>query len=478
MLRDVTHKVTDGLLGFASTKGDGLHVKIGASTITAEAPIVITGDMSAEKIKERLGLSPLADAAMDSVEWGSNRIYCIPVTASTEGTVSAITKTATGTGNLTITGNPTNAFDITVKITAKGTLNSAAFRVSIDDGYSFFDEVTVPISGEYEISGTGLTLHFAEATLAEDKPNSFLVNDTYKTSTTAPTMTNGDVLTAIQKLQTLTTEYEFVHIVGESSLALWQAISTAQIELQDIYKKPMFFLLEAYKPNTEETIVDYGFRMDADRQKIANYNIQVVAVRGILLKMDGTPREVNLGGLVAGLYSKAPVQVCIGKTREEAGFGISKKKLLELRPNGIQEIIENLDLSGFLTVREYDGLNNFYVYHTKMMCPEGSDYRYAEDIRVLNKIIRETRKEAILILQDDIDLEDVQGELEVRAKFLFTPLQKMIDERAISSAEITVPEGQDKTFLEDEKMRIKIRYLSRGYIREIEVDLGRAQVSS
>ena len=114
------------------------------------------------------------------------------------------------------------------------------------------------------------------------------------------------------------------------------------------------------------------------------------------------------------LYAKASVQVCIGKTREEAGFGITKSKLLELRPAGISEIIEKLDLVGYLTFREYDGLDNFYVYHTKMMCPEGSDYRYAEDVRVLNKIIRETRKEALLVLQDDIDLEDIQGELETR----------------------------------------------------------------
>ncbi|MFR9191236.1 MAG: DUF2586 family protein [Anaerotruncus massiliensis (ex Togo et al. 2019)] len=194
--------------------------------------------------------------------------------------------------------------------------------------------------------------------------------------------------------------------------------------------------------------------------------------------MDGTTQEVNLAGLACGLYAKAPVQVCIGKTRTEAGFNIPKTKLTELRPQGIEEITEMLDVAGFLTFREYDGLDDFYVYHTKMMSPDGSDFRYMEDVRVLNKIIRETRKEALLILQDDIDLEDVQGELETRAKFMFTPLQRMIDNKEISSAEITVPEGQEETILEDETMRVKIRYLSRGYIREIEVDLGRSAPSS
>lgn len=51
----------------------------------------------------------------------------------------------------------------------------------------------------------------------------------------------------------------------------------------------------------------------------------------------------------------------------------------------------------------------------------------------------------------------------------------MIDEKEISSAVITVPEGQAATIIEDETMRVKIRYLSRGYIREVEVDLGRSR---
>lgn len=478
MLRDVTHKVTDGLLGLSTTKGDGLHVKIGVSPITSVTPVLITGDMTAAKIKTALGLSPLADAAMDSVQWGSNKLYCIPVAASTAGTVGAPTKTGTGFGSLTITGSPTNTFSVIVKITAQGTLNTASFAYSIDGGYSYSNEITVPLTGAYEISGTGLTVTFSEATEAEQKPSSFLVGDTYAASSTAPTMTNADVLAAIDKLKTTSTVFEFVHIVGESVLALWQAVSAAQLELQDTYKKPMFFMLEAYTPNDAEEMSAYALRLETDRAKVANYNIQVVPARGLLVKLDGTTQNVNLAGVVSGLYAKAAVQVCIGKTREEAGFGIPKDSLLELRPDGVREIIERLDTAGYLTFRDYDGIDYFYVYNSRMMSPSGSDYRYAEDVRVLNKIIRETRKEAIPILKDDIDLEDVQGELEARAKFMFPPLQKMIEAKEISAAEITVPDGQEETIVNDETMRVKIRFVSRGYIREIEVDLGRAQAQS
>lgn len=484
MLRDVKHNVTDGLLGFDTAKGDGLHIKVGVSPIVSDVPIIVTGDMDAEKIKTRLGLSPLADAVMDAVQWGAGRVYCLPVSATTAGVAGTVSKKGDGGGSVTVDGSPTNAFAVIVKITAQGGLNSAAFIASVDGGYRYTPELTVPVTGKYELAGTGLTLTFTESTEEDQKPSSFIVNDAYSFTTTAPTMTNGDVIAAIGKLKNFTQENEFVHIVGESTFSLWQAVSEAQLELRDTYHKPVFFLMEAPFPRVTGTsesndLTDYALALEADRKKIKNYDVQVCAAWGLLVKMDGTTQEVNLASMASGLYARAAVQTSIGKTDPMAGFGIPKTKLVELRPAGMNNsIIELLDLAGFLTFREYDGLADFFVYHTKMMCPDGSDFRYAEDVRVKNKIIRETRKEGLKLLNDDIDLEDIQGELESRAKFMFAPLQDMIDAKEISSAEIIVPEGQENTILKDEKMRVKIRYISRGYIREVEVDLGRAQPSN
>ena len=142
MLRDVRHTISDGLLGFATSTGDGLHVKIGVSPITADTPIVITGSMTAARIKEALGLSPLADAAMTSVQFGANRLFCIPVSASTPGSTGEVTHQGSGGGSLTVEGSPTNAFSFIVKITGQGGLNTAAFAVSIDGGFSYTDEIT------------------------------------------------------------------------------------------------------------------------------------------------------------------------------------------------------------------------------------------------------------------------------------------------------------------------------------------------
>ena len=63
MLRDVRSNVTDGLLGFATATGDGLHIKIGVSPSVTEKPITILGSMGASTIKSKLGPSPRAPRA-------------------------------------------------------------------------------------------------------------------------------------------------------------------------------------------------------------------------------------------------------------------------------------------------------------------------------------------------------------------------------------------------------------------------------
>lgn len=467
MLRDVTTKVSDGLLGLGGEKGDGVHVKIGVSSVTSDTPIVITGDMDSSKIKARLGLSPLADAAMDSVENGSNRILCIPVKATTDGTIGEVKKTVTGTGSCTASGKPYNAFDVIVSITGQGTLNTALFQYSIDGGYSYSDELTIPLTGAFEVPSTGITLQFAAGTGENAATESFKIGDVYKVSTAAPSMTNADVIAAIAKLHNLNETFEMVHIVGESAADLWAAVAAEQLTLYSTYHKPVFFMLEAYNKLTSENIDAYADRLAADKKNIKNYDIQVVAARSLYVKMDGTTREINNAGIVAGLYAKAKVQQSIGETKS---FSISSSKMLGLRPVGIEDYIETLDNAKYLTFRQYDGLDGYYVYNARVMSPDGSDYRYAEDIRVKNKIIRKTRAEALLQLQSDVDLEDVQGDLDAKALFIQSPLDNMVRAKEISSASVTVPTGQD--IQTDEIMHITIRFVPRGKVREIAIDLG------
>lgn len=473
MLGDVFTTVSDGLLGFETEKGTGIFVAIGVSPIESEGPVIITGNMGVAKIKDRLGLSPLADSVMDSVENGASRIYCFPVKATTEGTLGEIVKTGGGSGNCAAEGKPNNAYSVLITFTGKGGFNSALFTYSIDGGFSHSSEVTLPMTGEFAIPGTGVTLKFSQA--GSTPEDSFQIGDTFSFSTTAPQMTNADALSAIEKLRQFDELFEFVHIIGESTPAMWAAVSQAQIELEEKHK-PLLFVMEAGNIEAGESIDDYALRLEAEKKKLRNKEIAVVAARSLYVKMDGTTVEVNNAGIICGLMAKTNVQQSIGRTRAEAGMGISKDKMLELRPAEIKEYTDLLDHAKYITFREYDGLEDFYVTNARVMSPDGSDYRYIEDVRVLNKIIREVRKAGLPLLQEDIDVEDTQGELERRAKYMEAPLDEMVRNKEISSAQITVPEGQD--IIKDERMDVIVRYVSRGYIRTIHVDIGRANVTS
>ncbi|WP_411676860.1 DUF2586 domain-containing protein [Caproicibacter sp.] len=451
----------------------GAAVKIGASSVVSDTPVVIKGTMDAKKIKELLGLSPLSDAAMDSVANGSSRILCIPVAASTGGTVGTVSKTGTGTGSCAASGAPYNIFSVIVKITGKGSLNSALFQVSVDGGYSFSDELTIPLSGTYEIPSTGITLTFTAGTGENAETDSFLIGDTYSFSTTAPAMTNADVIAAIAKIRNLAETFELVHIVGESTADLWAAVAAEQLTLQNTYHKPELFVLEAYAPNQNETAEAYAARLIADRKNVKNYNIQVVSARSLYVRMDGTTREVNNAGIVCGLYAAAKPQQSIGQTN---AFGISSGKMLGLRPAGIEDCISDLDEAGFLTFRRYDGLDGYFVTNARVMCPDGSDYPYAEDVRILNKIIRKGRAEALKQLQSGVDLEDVDGDLAAKAAFIQTPLDEMVRQKEISAVTVTVPPDQDVQ--KTEAMQVKVRYVSRGIVREIDIDVGQTTAAA
>ena len=474
MLGDVIATVSDGLLGFETEKGTGIFVAIGVSPMEADAPITITGNMGVAKIRERLGLSPLADSVMDSVENGASRIYCIPVKATTAGTISAVKKTGDSGGGCSVAGSPNNAYSVMVEITGKGGFNTALFTYSLDGGFTKSEEATIPLAGAYEIPGTGVTMTFTQD--SDTPAESFQVGDSFAFTTTAPQMTNADALAAIDKLRQFDELFEFVHIVGESTAAMWAAVSTAQAELETQRHKPLLFILEAGKIGTDESVDDYALRLEAEKKKLKNKNIAVVAARSLYVKMDGTTAEVNNASILCGLLAKTSVQQSVGRTREAAGMGISKDKMLELRPAGIKEYIELLDSAKYITFREYDGLEGFYVTNARVMSPDGSDYRYIEDVRVVNKIVREVRKAGLPLLQEDIDVEDTQSELERRAKYMEAPLDEMVRAKEISSAQITVPEGQD--IIKDERMDVVVRYVSRGYIRTIHVDIGRANATS
>lgn len=459
MYGDVNATVEDGKLGRSSSTGAGTQFKIGVSGVKTNTPILITGSMDAKKIKDKVGITPLADACIDSVEWGAEKIYAIPVAATTQGTVGDVVAERTGNGTFTVTGNPNNAYDIVVKIVDEGENNEASFQYSLDGGNTFTEEMTIPLAGEAELTDTGMKAVFEEA----EGGDSFKEGDTFRFSTTAPSMNNEDVIAAVKSLINNSVAFEFIHIVGTSSKALWASLCTLASDFLTKYKRPLFFVCEARTKGEDETLDEYVKAMEEERKGINSIYVQVVCSNSRYQRMDGRVQDINNAGIVTGLYCQAKESQSIGEVKS---FSISEAKMLKLLPEGIEDYISVLDSLKYLTLRQYVGKEDYFVTSANMMSPEGSDYLYAEDVRVSNRLVKAVRAYALEELQTEIDPGDLEVSIANLQENLNTPVEEAENDKIISSGRLTI-NTQDLNILVDETIDVRVSYVPMGHVRTI-----------
>lgn len=461
MYGDVNPIVEDGNLGRSSKVGTGTHIKIGVSNVENKAPILITGTMNAKKIKEKVGNTPLADACIDAVENGASTIYCIPVKAGTAGTIGEIKEEKTGYGTFDVTGVPNNAYDIVVEVVDAGECNEGSFRYSLDGGKTFTEEMTIPITGEAPLSDTGLIAKFTD----EEGGDSFKEGDRFTLSTTSPAMSNESVISAVESLINSNITFEFAHIVGVSSKALWASLCTLANDFLTKYKRPLYFVCEARGKLADETLEEYVNSMLEERKGINNIYVQVVCSNSRYQRMDGRVQDINNAGIVTGLYGRAKESQSIGEVKS---FPISEAKLLKLLPEGIEDYIETLDGAKYVTIRQYIGKEDFYVTSANMMSPENSDYQYAEDVRVSNRLVKAVRAMALNELQVEIDPEDIETSITNIQEQLNTPVEDAVRDKIISSGSVVI-DTENLNILVDEELNIKVSYVPMGHVRRMNI---------
>lgn len=458
MLPDVRQKIADGGLGILSSAGSGVHLKIGVSSIESKNQIIVV--TAQDDIKAKLGSGPLTDAVMDSVQAGSQQIYCVSTTGNTTGTKTELKRTGTGTATFTLNGNPNNNYDVIIQIINGGALNEATYIYSVNGGETFTQEKTVPLDGIVTLDGTGLSIKFTAASSPEE---SFKAKDIFSFQTTAPKMTNAEVLTAIDVVMKSTYIYEFVHIVGQSDETLWAALaSEAELMFINMFI-PIYFVLEARDIQSNETLDQYVSSLVVARQKINSYRIQVVVTRAMISSIDKTTREINTAGIVAGTYAKASVAQSIGEVDSFPLGGI-----LKLIPEGIESYNTVLDEAGFTTLRQYIGYEGFFVTNARMFAPTGSDYQYTETLRTMNKACRQVRQQALRFEQSQADTEGIDNLKE----HLQIPLDEMCSPnvKELQQGEIVIPDGQN--ILSTSTLKIKISMIPMPIMRNINIEMG------
>lgn len=462
-LSNVNVTIQDGGLGILDPNSAVPHGKVGVSSQGVANQVVLITDKSQIAA---FGTGPLVNALNDAFDAGSRQIYAVLAEPDINGTKSAITSTKTGQGDVTVSGNPLDAYEVKVEILSDGGFNQATFKYSLDGGDSYSEEITVPTDGAYVIANTGLTLNFTE--YATTPADSFKTGDVYNFTTTAPTASIANITNAVNALLDSNYSFDFIHVVGESDSSVWTALDTIAEDAVTEKYRFIHFLCEAAYLSAGQTTAEWVQSLIAARASFDSVRVSVCAAFAEIENIN-TERIFNRNG--AGIYSGRVSSIPSMRSPARVRDG-NLPNVKSINPVGLsEEQIAALDAAGYITFRTYEGKAGVYVTDGRMMAPAGSDFQFVEHRRVMDKACRNLRRAALEYKHAEVDPLDQEGSLAHFQASLQQELDAMAagSEKEISSGRIEIPE-QD--ILATSKLRVKIRIVPIGIMREIELDLG------
>lgn len=460
-LKDATINILDGGLGMLPASSSGNHAKVGVCSLGIVNLIIPVTDPG--QIAEKFGTGLLSDALYDAFAAGARTIYAVRATGDVDGVIGAVTAVKTGTGNITVTGTPLDAYELIVIIIDSGAKNQATFKYSLDGGDNFTAKITVPTGLTFAVPNTGLTLNFTEGVEAA---NSFKTDDKYSCNITAPQASVNSMNLAIDALLASKYLYEFIHVVGASDAAVWAALAAKAVSAETNFRY-IHFLCETRGPTAAETVDQWAAAMLSAKSAFSSTRVAICAGRFELVDMgNGRVVDRNGAGLYSGRVSSIKVQESPGKVADG-----SLPAVVALKPTGINNgHIQALDEAGFVTFRQYTGLDGFYVTNGRIAAPSVSDFQYVEVRRPMDRACALVRNSALHFMQAEIDPTNLEKSFSAMEAYLSSPLAIMTGDGEIARGRVVIPRDQD--VLATSKVRTKVRIVPMATMREIEVEIG------
>lgn len=447
--------IQDGGLGIRRPSTSRLQAKVGVSSAGVANQVVRLRDPN--QIAAQFGTGPLVTALGDSFAAGAQDLLVVRAAADVAGTVSTVTSTKTGGGDMSVSGNPLDDYQVIVEILSTGGLNAATFRYSLDGGDTWSVKQTVPTGGTFAIPNSGLTLTF---TAGAQPDESFKAGDRYEFTTTAPTASVESLTAALDALLQSSEEFELVHIVGPTTSAVWTMLDTRAAALAEAGRY-LHFVAETRGPAGGETAADWANAMVEETAAFTSRRVSLVAGRAEVTDLiTQRIQERNIAGIYTGRLAsiaehRSPAEVALGPL----------PNVVRLAPAGITaEDLAKLDAAQLITLKTILGLPGFYINEGHVKAPDGSDYQTVEVRRIMDRACRLVRQAA---LRYDHAEGTPEGVAALEAQ-LTAPLENEMAGQ-ILNGRVVIP---DQDILTTGKLVARIRITPIPIMREIEIDIG------
>lgn len=466
-----SHNLTmrDGGLALAGS-AVGSSFKIGTSTSGTASTFESFAGTDVQGVYDTLGDGPLPNAtAKHLIHSGGQPVTTYKQTPTTAGASSAVTKVGGGP-NVTLSGTPNDQYEYIIKIVGGGVVGTSTFQYSADGGDSWSP---IYATAATFLMPSGVTANFAAGT--------YVANETYSWTDTAPTMTTGDVGTAMDAIIASAYDGEFVHILGQtadaSSCLTMATLVATKVATAWAAHRYFFALMEA--PAVAPSGLATSF---------SAFESKGVIICGgfaeIINDKTGEVQKRSVARSIAPRIARNPFAVAIARDVSDSDLD-PLPDIVRLVPDGAAASTgyydaandQTLNNARFTTCMSFVGRGGYYPTGTGLtMASVTSDYQLIPYLRIilqaarvwylygLTNLVRRLRVDPKtgFILPLLADAIERQGESRIR-----TGLGDNID-----GVKVTV--NREDKIASEQVLRAKIRVVVGGYLITFESEIGLA----
>lgn len=459
-LPGVYPQIQDGGLGIVAPGGDGQRVVVGVASLAPDNVVLGISDLS--EIPTKLGVGPLARAVADQLAYGGGQVYAVGANDDVAGT------SIPDVGNplnpvVTLTGSPLDTYELIVKITKAGAIGTSIFTYSLDGG----DTVSLEIAtvANYVIPGTGLTLNFAVGV--------YVLNDVYNFITTAPRASVSSAQAAIRAALNSNLLYEYIQLAQPADAAMWAALDALATEAENTFRY-IFFLCETVAPGSDPDA--WVTARLAEKASFSSKRVMIVAAYAeVVDTLSGRLEIQSLASRIGARISSNPVHIKTAWVQQGPLSGLVVAAPFTTTAFGKSSKFNNahalaLEQAGFTTIYTLVGRDGWFVVEDRMAATPTSDYKITPNRRVMDKATTQVRQALLDFVQQGIDPTDLNASLAALVARANTPVRVMQARGELARGRVVIPPGQN--ILASSTLRVQVRIIPLGYLREIVLDMG------
>jgi hypothetical protein len=376
----------------------------------------------------------------------------------TVGTDGVVVRTGSGTATLldTSTFSPVDAYSIRVVVTTAGAPGTGAFKLSMDGGKHYSASIGIPASGKYVVPDTGVVLTFA---------GTFVLADVYTGTSTPAGYTTTEVNTALTALLADSTDWGWVHLVGQpasAAAAASMAIAVdAHMTAAQTAFRYVFAVIECPYAEGDAAIKAAFVSFVSPRICV------VVGDTDIYSRLTSrTDKRSFAWAMTARLgairLSENPAKVKTGRLANVEGIYRDERAT------------PGLDDARFTTSRTFIGKPGYFVNNFKMMASPGWDFSRGMNRRVMDRICQLARVAYLEYVNSEVNIDRTTGYIDSGDAQAIDANVKQYIRAGIAGDVSSVDAVLSRTdnLLSTSTVNAEVNAIPKGYFENINVSIG------